>query len=347
MFELLTQALLWILIGVLAWFVLLRLVPPIYYTWLGGLIFGLFLILAFLNPSRGLVSEVWSLLSLPFTPLGLSIILLLSSLSEWRKRVSATLVFTAVLILIISSTPVIAYWLTQRVESAAAQVDAQTRNFCQGVCPAEIPPASQQAVDAIVLLGWGTTQPALPYRTRIQLTDSGDRVLFAVQLYREQLSQGRNPFVIVSAGPRSDLAGDARVSRDIIEANTIETVLIEAGVPRDRIVLEPTATDVRSSAVAVERLLREQRIGSRIFLISSALETNRASRAFGRLGLRVIPRPTNFYTIQVGGVTPTRRFRVEDFLPSAEALVITTRVVQEYLLSIFYFIRGWLAPLGL
>ena len=33
-----------------------------------------------------------------------------------------------------------------------------------------------------------------------------------------------------------------------------------------------------------------------------------------------------------------------DFAPSAEALLLTTRVLDEYFQTFYYFLRGWLAP---
>ncbi|MEB3338707.1 MAG: YdcF family protein [Leptolyngbyaceae bacterium] len=344
MFELLTQVLLWSLVGGAIWYVLLKVIPPLYYTWLGGIVFSALIVLIFLKPNQGGISEIWGLLAFPFSPLGIAIMLLGYALKDWHKKkaVVAPPIFAALLILFISSTPAIAYFLTQRAELGIVQAEQALKNVCQGPCTETNPPTSQQNVDAIVVLGWGTTQPALPYRTRIQLTEKGDRILYATQLYDEQRARDRTPFVLVSAGPRSDLQGEAK---DISEANTIETLLLSYGIPKERIILESTGIDVRGSAEAVNKILQDRKIGNRIFLVSSALNSYRALRTFRKLGMIVIPRPTDFYTIQSGGATPKRKIRLADILPSSEALTRTTRVFQEFMLSIFYFLRGWLAPI--
>lgn len=343
MFELLTLVLLWLLIGVIAWYILLRFIPKIYFTWLGAFVLVLFIVLAFLTPTSRTVSAVWSILSLPFTPLGLSILLLASALREGTKKVLGNQVAAALMILLISSTPLIAYWLAQQTESSAIEFEARRREVCVDQCPAGVTPVASQTADAIVVLGWGTTQPDLPYRTQIQLTDTGDRILYAAQLYQEQVNLGNRPAVIVSAGPRPGLLG---TDAEVVEANDIRDLLVDLGVPTSDIIVEPRGIDVRSSAVAVEQILRERGLGDRVILVTSAINTNRAALAFSRQGISAIPRPTNFYTFQAGA-SPRRQIRLADFVPSADALSVTTRVIQEYLLSVYYFLRGWLAPLGL
>lgn len=347
MFELLTLVLLWLLVGILIWYVLQKLIPKEYYTWLGAFVMVLFIILAFLTPTSRIVSTVWSVLSLPFKPLGLSLILLASAATKMDKgglkKPGGTLVIAALLILVISSTPFVAYALAQKTEQAAIQFDQQRRELCGLQCPTPLTPPEEQTAAAIVVLGWGTTQANLPYRRQIQLTDTGDRIIYAAQLYQEQLRLGNQPLVIVSAGPRGDLQGKPE---EVVEARDIEALLINMGVDRNNIVVEPTGVDVRTSAVAIEQILMERKLGDRVILVSSALNTRRAALAFAREGIRVIPRPANFYTFESGG-SLRRRLRIADFVPSASTLVVTTRVIEEYLLSVYYFLRGWLAPLGI
>ncbi|MBW4489806.1 MAG: YdcF family protein [Trichocoleus desertorum ATA4-8-CV12] len=347
MFELLTLVLLWLLVGIIIWYVLQKLIPKEYYTWLGAFVMVLFIILAFLTPTSRIVSTVWSVLSLPFKPLGLSLLLLASAAAKMDKgglkKPGGTLVIAALLILLISSTPFVAYALAQKTEQSAIQFDQQRRELCDLQCPTTLTPPEEQTAAAIAVLGWGTTQANLPYRRQIQLTDTGDRIIYAAQLYQDQLRLGNRPLVIVSAGPRGDLQGKPE---EIVEARDIETLLINMGVARDDIVVEPTGVDVRTSAVAVGRILMERRLGDRVILVTSATNTRRAALTFARAGIRVIPRPTNFYTFESGG-NLRRRLRLADFVPSADTLVITTRVIEEYLLSVYYFLRGWLAPLGI
>ena len=127
------------------------------------------------------------------------------------KNPAPTLIFVAVLILIISSTPVVAFWLAQQTEKEAYQ--AIKLSAC---CREQAP--------AIVLLGWGTTQPQLPDRNAIQVTDISNRLPYAATLYRNQLA----PLIIVSAGPRPELEGH------FIEGEDINKILVNSlTVPPD------------------------------------------------------------------------------------------------------------------
>lgn len=347
MFELLTLVLLWLLLGIIAWYVLQKIIPQQYYTWLGAFVLVLFIILAFLSPTSRTVSTIWSVLSLPFKPLGLSLLLLASAAAKMDKgglkKPGGTLVLAALLILVISSTPFIAYFLAQKSEQAAIAFEQRQRAACEVQCPAGVTPPQEQTAPAIVVLGWGTTQANVPYRQQIQLTDTGDRIIYAAQLYQEQVQLGNRPLMIISAGPRPDLQGN---QNQAIEGNDIRALLINLGVPSEDIVVDSSGLDIRTSVLGVQRILRERNLGDRIILVSSAINTRRAALAFSREQIQVIPRPTNFYTFESGGKL-TRRLRLADFVPNASTLVVTTRVIEEYLLSVYYFLRGWLAPLGI
>lgn len=343
MFLLLTQVLLWLLVGGIIWYILTRFIPKAYFTWLGGLIIFIFIVLAFFQPTNRTVADVWSILSIPLKPLGLAVLLLLGALGNIKKggitAAGRNQVWAALMILLLSSVPAVSYWLTQQSEQAVIRAGELRREICVDQCPVAPVPTTPRA---IVVLGQGTTQASLPYRPQIQLTDTGNRILYAAEVYRTQVDRGNAPVIIVSAGPRLDLQGN---SRDIVEANDIVTVLTSLGVPRQDIIVEQTGVDVQTSAQAIRNILRDQGLGDRIILVTSALEARRATLTFENLGIRVAPRPTNFFTIQEGA-TPARRIRVADFIPSADALLRTTRVVEEYLTSIYYFLRGWLTPSG-
>ncbi|VXD19974.1 YdcF family protein [Planktothrix paucivesiculata] len=292
------------------------------------LLFVLFLILivvAFISPDSQVGAVVLGILSILFRPLGLSILLLLiASIFIKNGKIDKpgpSLILVALLILIVSSTPVFANWLAQQVERVALKT-VQT-DLCCG-----------ERAGAIVLLGQGTTEPKLSYRKQIQLTDTGDRIPYAAQLFR----QDRGPFIIVSAGPRHELVNP------LIEANDVKQLLVYMGIPSDRIVLETHGGTTHNNAVEIYRIMQNHRLGRTIILVTSALEMRRASLAFTRVGFKVIPAPTNFYTF-VHQKKYLRHITGADFAPSAEALLLTTRVINEYFLTFYYFIRGWLAPM--
>ena len=115
------------------------------------------------------------------------------------------------------------------------------------------------------------------------------------------------------------------------------------GIPHNRIILETKGTTVRSSAEAVRKILDHQGMERKIILVTSAVEIRRASLTFADVGIKVLPRATNFYSFQSTETFP-RRIGGEDFFPSAEALLITTKIIDEFLKYLYYFLRGWLAP---
>ena len=334
MFLLITRVLLWLLVGLIIYYVLLQLIPKNWLAVLGGLLIFALVILAFFNPDAQLVSPTWSLLSIPFKPVGLSILLLFLGVINIKKGEISTpgklLISISLLLLLLSSTPFLAYQLAQGTEMEAIRADQ-----LQGV------PLGSERATAIVLLGWGTTQANLPYRTQIQLTERGDRILYTAELYNQQTNLNNNPLVIVSAGPRTNLEGR---EQQRIEAIDIAILLQRLGVPSSQIVLEQKGINLRISALEVQNILKQRELDNQnIILVTSGINNRRAKLTFAHIGIRVISRPTDFYGFQQQAI-PKRRISIEDFLPSVDALVITTRVVEELLGSVYYFLRGWLSP---
>lgn len=324
MFLLLTQVLLWLALTVIIYNLLLKVIPRTYLTLLGGLFLFTIIVLAFFFPSDPLVSAAWNVLSFPLKPVGATILLLSVALNQGLKNRNQ--VVAALVILLISSMPFFSNLLAQGLESGEARTTA-----------------AAQPAGAIVLLGRGTTRANLPPRTQIQLTDTGDRILYAAQLYRDQIALGSNPLVIVSAGSRSELQGNRDQTS---EANDIATLLTQMGVPRGQIVVEPRGGDLRSSAEQTYRILRSRGLGgTRTILVTSALNSRRARLTFADVGLNVVSRPTDFYGIQSGAL-PRLRIGVDSFIPSVESLTVSTRIVNEFFASIYYYLRGWLAPVG-
>jgi uncharacterized SAM-binding protein YcdF (DUF218 family) len=290
------------------------------------------LVLALIAPDSVVGVVILGLLSVFIKPLGLSILLLILASTTIRKQKKddkeeiimaapgPTLILITLLILIVSSTPFVADWLAQQLEKASIKT-VQT-DLCCG-----------EQAGAIVLIGQGTTEPKLPYRTQIQLTQTGDRIPYAAHLYRENLSE----LIIVSAGFRQDLI------QPILEADDVKTLLVYMGVNSEDVILDPHGGTLRHSAVEVKKLMDRLNLGRTVILVTSALEMRRASLTFARVDLKVIPAPTNFYTF-ISQEKLSRRVTGADFAPSAEALFLTTKVLEEHFATFYYFTRGWLAP---
>jgi len=282
------------------------------------------LILAFFAPDTPVGAAIFGLIAFFFKPLGFSITLLViaSALitNGGIRNPAPRMILAALLVLILSSMPVVAYWFAEQAER-----DAAARTVC-----------CDETAAAIVLLGKGTTQPHIPNRVAIQLTDTGNRLPYAAVLYRKQLA----PMVIVTAGPRRELEGY------VGEAKDIETLLANnMGVPRSSIVIDNNGSNIRTSAQEVRKILDSRGAGRKVILVTSAMQMRRASLTFAHMGMQVIPRATDFYTFQpTAGGTSRLRLDAGDFLPSAEALLTTTKVFDEYFGSVYYYLRGWQAP---
>ena len=282
------------------------------------------LILAFFAPDTPVGAAIFGLIAFFFKPLGFSITLLViaSALitNGGIRNPAPRMILAALLVLILSSMPVVAYWFAEQAER-----DAAARTVC-----------CDETAAAIVLLGKGTTQPHIPNRVGIQLTDTGNRLPYAAVLYSKKVA----PMVIVTAGPRRELEGY------VGEAKDIETLLANnMGVPRSSIVLDNNGSNIRTSAEEVRKILDSRGAGRKVILVTSAMQMRRASLTFAHMGMQVIPRATDFYTFQsTAGGTSRLRLDAGDFLPSAEALLTTTKVFDEYFGSVYYYLRGWQAP---
>lgn len=282
------------------------------------------LILAFFAPDTPVGAAIFGLVAFFFKPLGFSLTLLViaSALitNGGIRNPAPRMILAALLVLILSSMPVVAYWFAEQAER-----DAAARTVC-----------CDETAAAIVLLGKGTTQPHIPNRVAIQLTDTGNRLPYAAVLYSKKVA----PMVIVTAGPRRELEGY------VGEAKDIETLLANnMGVPRSSIVLDNNGSNIRTSAQEVRKILDSRGVGRKVILVTSAMQMRRASLTFAHMGMQVIPRATDFYTFQsTAGGTSRLRLDAGDFLPNAEALLTTTRVFDEYFGSVYYYLRGWQAP---
>ena len=108
MLVLLTRVLLWATVGLLIWYILTKIIPRKYLTWFGGVVVLVMLVAAFADPNDETIGTLWRLLSLPLTPLGATVLLLGSAVSEGVKKVKGQQVATALAILLVTTLPIFA-----------------------------------------------------------------------------------------------------------------------------------------------------------------------------------------------------------------------------------------------
>ncbi|PSB24129.1 YdcF family protein [Stenomitos frigidus] len=335
-FLLLTQVLLWIVVGLVTWFVLLKALPR---AFLGLLVLLLILSLLavsfFSGPSvfddSDIFRTLWYLISLIFRPLSLGVILLLILLTGTKvNKVVGRVINTALVLLLACCLPIVSYFMAQELEwegirmiqPAAAQVTGDSR--------------------VIVLLGRDTTRPFLGPRTTcpplrptqggmpatpatprppdgeqpmsaeafrvltqaptqlpIQLTDKADRLFYAAELYR----QNPNSQIVISAPRRLDRkTKDGETKEMVSEAKDIQTFLNQSlNVPCEAMrFLDHDGVSIRRSAENVKKILDDNKInyGNQLTVINTAMSTERTYRTFREVfGFYPVARPTDFYTL--------------------------------------------------
>lgn len=260
---------------------------------------------------------MWILLSkvLPYLLYPLTLILILGGLGVALRRFGASrsgsvLLSLAVVVFVASSNP----WL-------AARFRAPLEQWYVPVTAAEAPSA-----DAIVLLGGALYLP-VPPRVTAELSDAGDRVLYAARLYRN----GRAPRVIVTGGNVFEQADGVRG-----ESWYLAELLTEWGVPSSAITIEEASRNTRENALQTKKILDRERLGT-ILLVTSAMHMPRALATFKAAGVDAIAVPVDFT------VDAYRRPVIFDLLPSANAMAANAYTLREYLGILVYGFRGWLA----
>jgi len=253
------------------------------------------------------LSKLLPLLVLPIgIVIELSLLALLFLLLRKRKA-SAVCLVVALVVLWVSSMPIVAGVLYSRLEQ-------------------DFPPVALADVpvrECIVVLG-GAVEPALYPRVDIEMNEAADRVHKAAQLY----GAGKGQVLIVTGGnlPWSPTARP--------EAELIRDLLVAWGVPVSAIVLEGASRNTRENVVN-SRVLLEKLGCDTPLLVTSAAHMARSVAAFAQVGVYVFAVSADVRAVHNPGVT------VFDFLPDAEALLMTTDAVREWLGRRVYEFRGW------
>jgi uncharacterized SAM-binding protein YcdF (DUF218 family) len=223
-----------------------------------------------------------------------------------KRRPALVLLGLGILLLWTASTP----WVAKRLVASLEDEYA-------GATVASLPSA-----DAILLLG-GAMQPAVPPREFPEVSEAGDRVIYAARL----LQAGKAPLVVASGG--------ARQTGLPAEAHSMRALLIDLGVPPDAIVLEEASTTTRENCVHSKALL-DAHGAKDVLLVTSAVHMRRALATCGTAGLGVRAAATDFW------VAEAEPKSARDLMPSALALVYSHLALHEWLGFWVYERRGWI-----
>lgn len=256
------------------------------------------------------------LLPLFFYPLGLISVCLIVALVTLRKRprMATIAISLSLAVLLLSSNAWVSKYMIRSLE-------------WQNIPGTQIPNA-----EAIVVLG-GATKSATWPRPTVDLSEAGDRVIYAAQLY----FQKKAPIIILSGG-RIDWRGSGSP-----ESADMATILTSIGVPAAAIIQESDSLNTYQNAVNVRKILEARGI-KKVLLITSAMHTPRSLKIFKRQGIDVIPTPTDFLVSQgeLEELTNTPKAAILNLLPDTNNLNQFTSALKEYFGTFIYGLRGWL-----
>lgn len=173
------------------------------------------------------------------------------------------------------------------------------------------PPAEVKG-DIIIMLGGGATLDTPNVTGKGHLSGpAANRLLTCLQLYHKL----KVP-IIVSGGQVYKTTGP--------EAEIAKEILLGVGVPEGKIIIENQSRNTTENARLVKRILDKYDSNNPI-LVTSAFHMERSIRAFTKVGVVVVPYPTDYHT------SISNRFGWSKLMPSAEALNDVSLAVKEYL----------------
>ncbi|AFY99656.1 YdcF family protein [Calothrix sp. PCC 6303] len=256
------------------------------------------------------------LLPLFLYPLGLACVLLVVGLIFLRKRprVTAWCMGLALIFLLLSSNG----WVT--------------RYFVRSLEWQNIPVVELPKAEAIVVLG-GATRSALPPRPGVDLSEAGDRVIYAAQLFR----QNKAPKIVLSGG-RIDWRG-----KGTAESQDMADILISLGIPKEAILQDPESFNTFENAVNTRKILEKNNI-KKVILVTSAIHMPRSLLIFKQQKIDVIPAPTDFLISygELEELSSTPKSAILNLLPESSNLEKFTSALKEYIGIVVYRLKGWL-----
>jgi uncharacterized SAM-binding protein YcdF (DUF218 family) len=244
---------------------------------------------------------------LPIFVLPLGVVLALALVGLVRRKRGP--VVAALVLLYVSSMPVVGRTLTTRLEKKYPAV-----------------PVNQVAqADAIVPLGgiFGPAVPAVNAGYVPNLGEANERLEAGIALWQQKKADW-----LVFTGGRTPWSRQTEV-----EGDASKRAAIARGVPADHILVTSEVGNTADEARTVRDLMRA-RGWSSIILVTSAWHMPRAASLFQKAGVRFVPFAVDYQ------VDPDERLTLLDFLPRAEALQKTESALREWYGVLYYGMRS-------
>ena len=243
------------------------------------------------------------IITIMIMPINLVFILLILALIYFKKRpkVSLKYLISAVLLLVVSTMPIISNNLMASIES---NYEAFTR--------------ANKPVDYIIVLGNGhATNDALPVTSQLSVA-SLQRLVETLRVFKVH-PEAR----IITSG----YAGDA----DESNAEKMKQSLVLLGVPEQKVITENFPKDTEEEAQLISPRVR----GTNVVLITNANHMLRAMKYFQRQGVFPIAAPTGYWVRKIDNETTWR-----DFVPNSKKLSQNTVVWYETLGRLVQWFNG-------
>ncbi len=352
MFELITRLVIWLLLGYFIWYVLLQLVPQINVKWLLPILLLVLIILGIAFPDDRSISSIWDVISFPLKPVGLCVVFLLIGSTQIKEKTVPkkvkNVIISVLIILLFSSVP----WISGRLEYAIIRSHLDHSEICPNN-PDYTPPPNQSKL--IVLLANAVTQPGGPYRPEEQIFEMSDRLLQTAQEYRKNSGNIVLENGVLIASRKKPTSETEKIPS---EFELIREQLITLGIPRISIfdlnrLPEVNTFNVNLTSAAITKYIDSRNLSNyQIIIIASPIDVGRVkltlekalSAGEGRKNHRitVIPSAWNLSNKLCQKQKPYPD--LVDLIPRDYSVLRSSRVVDEFFTSSYYFLRGWLTP---
>lgn len=243
------------------------------------------------------------IISIFIMPINIVFILLFLAIIYFKKRPKLSLKYliSAVLLLYVSTIPIISNSLMMSIEN---NYEAFTH--------------ANKPVDYIVVLGNGhVSNDALPVTSQLQVA-SLQRLVETLRIYKIH-PEAR----IITSG----FAGNNRLSN----AEKMKQSLVLLGIPEQKIITESFPKDTEEEA----QLISPRVEGTNVVLITNAAHMTRSMKYFQSQGVFPIAAPTGYWVRGVNSKTGWR-----DFVPNSNKLQQTTVFWYESLGRLVQWFKG-------